>query len=95
VTIRVPGWLWAALAGLMAVLGLIVLYLSGGRRPSPGAPNPYGPDPALDLSAYREEVEVERANATLEETHRQISEVSTIQDADERTKALARLLERW
>jgi len=96
-TVKIPGWAWGLLAGLVAAAGVVVFYLvaAGRRRPGP-APDPYQDVPALYLETARQELEAARqVDAEAQAVQDEVAEILATPNPDTRTADLAELLNRW
>jgi len=90
---KIPAWLWALLAGFVGGCGLLVLYMTGGRRMEAGASNPYEASPELQLLNEQERISVQRANEDLGRQQEVLTEIASL-PADRRSVALANLFNR-
>ena len=97
-TIRVPGWAWGLLAGLLAAAGVVLAVLVYRRpRGAPGGlPDPFETTPELYMETTRQELErAERVDAEARERQAEVAEILSNPDPDARTTDLAELLNRW
>lgn len=93
-TITIPDWLWWAGAGLLALAGALVGFLTLQRRRPPTL-DPYVPSELLEATMAAEAGAVEVAQAEHAERVAELESVVALPDPDTRTQAIAGLLEAW
>lgn len=96
-TIRIPGWLWWLLTGIVAGASILVAFLTLQRRTA--RPDPTDPYQEID-PVYRRTVQLEQeraaeADAEIQVHAEDLAEVLAMPDPDARTTEIARLLEAW
>lgn len=91
--IRIPTWVWSAIVGAFSVCALLVLALSGQRRPRHLAAAPI---PALYQVTARHELEAAaQVDAQARSRALELAAVLDTPDPATRTARVAHLLETW